>query len=219
MPGRLRPITGVMPQVSRPLLGALLAAVLLLAVWAVALRPGSAAGTATAPAPAAAPAAAPAPATAKAVAKTPAHAAAKAGGLSSAAKPTKVAGSGRSRHAIVLPSMRRARSSVAAVPAPQRVLQAIQRHQVVLVLFYNPAAAEDRALRTELNALSAPAGVVKLAAPISQLSQFPALTDAVTINQAPTFVLVDTRAQLATIAGYASAFELSTRISQALSGQ
>jgi hypothetical protein len=92
---------------------------------------------------------------------------------------------------------------------------ALIAHHAVVLFFYNPAGAEDRALLAELNHLSMPRGVLRASIPLSQLSQYPAITNAVQINQAATFVLVNTSGQASTIVGYTDPFELQTRIEQA----
>jgi hypothetical protein len=248
MPRPARPITGLMPQVSRPLLGVLLAAVLGLVVWTVALRPASTGVTNPAPAPTAtvhgavpAPGAARRPAGSAAGTAAPHASAANpapAAPHGSAIRPAgSAAGTAAAHGSAIKPApadsasvghaVKAARTPVpqagshvvhraATAPASQRVLDAIEHHQVVLVLFYNPSVVEDRALRDELNSLSVPAGVVKVAASIDDLAAYQVITEAVTINQSPTFVLVNRHSQLSTIEGYATSFELSTRVSQAL---
>lgn len=193
-----------MPQVSRPLLAVLAAAILLLAVWIVALRPGGSSVTSG---------------TRAAVTPAPVAAATHAAGAHAAA--THRSQAAHATHGFTPAHSASATRSgkPAAVSAPQRVLQAVRSHHVVLVLFYNPSAREDRALSGEMDALNLPPGVVKATARIGDLADYQVITRAVTINQSPTFVLVDRKGQLSTITGYADPFELSTRVGQALAGR
>src|SRR5947209_20155918 len=76
--------------------------------------------------------------------------------------------------------------SAAAATAAHTVANAIRAGKVVAVLFYNDAAADDRAMKSELAAIPTHGGqVVKAAVPVSQLIQFSSLTQTVDINTAP----------------------------------
>ena len=63
------------------------------------------------------------------------------------------------------------------------VKNALRDHKVVAVLFYNPAAADDRAVKRELAAIPTHGGkVVKLAVPLSELAQYPVITNQVQVT-------------------------------------
>ena len=147
-------------------------------------RPRPAAPTATTPAPA------------KTAAKPTAEAAAKAVGKALSVRVTK-------------PVLTPAQSAAADAKS---VETAIRAGKVVAILFYNDAAADDRAMKTELAAVPTHGGkVVKLAEPVSQLIQFsvahPARSPSTPL---PTLVLIDAARQASTLIGYADRVEIAS---------
>jgi hypothetical protein len=104
-----------------------------------------------------------------------------------------------------------------AATAVQTVGTAIRAGKVVAILFYNDAAADDRAMKSELAAIPTHGGqVVKVAVPVSQLIQFSSLTQTVDVNTAPELVLIDHARQASTLVGYADSVEIAQRINDAL---
>ena len=94
---------------------------------------------------------------------------------------------------------------------------AVAAHDAVAVLFYNPAAADDQAMKRELGAVPTHHGqVVKLAVPVSELTQFQGITAQVPVVTAPTLVLIDPTRQATVITGYASQLEINQRVADAL---
>jgi hypothetical protein len=88
---------------------------------------------------------------------------------------------------------------------------------VLALLFYNPAAADDRAVARELRTIPVRGGrVFRLAVPISELSSYGPITNQVPVTTSPTLLLVDRARSASTIVGYASAFEIAQRVSDAL---
>jgi hypothetical protein len=111
-------------------------------------------------------------------------------------------------------------SSAAATNAPQTVATAIRAGKVVAILFYNDAAPDDRAVKSELAAIPTHGGqVVKVAVPLSQLIQFSSLTQTVDVNTAPELVLIDHARQASTLVGYADSVEIGQRIDDALAAK
>lgn len=168
-----------MGNVSRPLLGLLVAIVAFFALWLAALRPGSSSSTGL----------------------VPPH---SAGVHSSALAPA------RAR----VPS-----ASARSVPAPRlnAVERALAEHKVLAVLFYNPNAPDDLAVKRELAAIPTHSGrVLKLAVPLSELAGYTAITAQVQVSQSPTLVVVDRRGRASTIVGFADTFEIAQRIAGAL---
>ncbi|HJS95707.1 MAG TPA: hypothetical protein VJ741_15700 [Solirubrobacteraceae bacterium] len=107
--------------------------------------------------------------------------------------------------------------AAAAKTAAQTVGAAIRDNKVVAILFYNDAAADDRAVKTELAAIPTHRGqVVKVAVPVSQLIQFSSLAQTVDVNTAPELVLIDRTRQASTLVGYADSVEIAQRINDAL---
>jgi hypothetical protein len=211
-----------MTQVSRPLLAALVAAILFLAVWFVALKPSSSPSSGGAAAPAA---------------QLPGvaglgHAVAKAHGAVSTAAAANAAASGEapaasaaapaataSTHPVTKPAPAPTSVAAPANAAARRaaVDRALTRHQVVALLFYNPAGYDDRAIKRELASVPAHASsVYKLMVPLGELSSYPAITNQVQVQTSPTLVIVDRSRQATTLVGFADRFEITQRLAAAL---
>lgn len=124
------------------------------------------------------------------------------------------------RHAIAAPK--------ATIPAPavhvpgarhrfNVVTTALREHKVIAILFYNPAGADDQAVRHELASIPTYKGsVVKLTVPISELSRYTAITTQVMVSTTPTLVLIDRHHQASLVTGYATGFEIGTLVASAL---
>lgn len=94
---------------------------------------------------------------------------------------------------------------------------ALEQHKVLALLFYNPAAPDDQAVKSELSAIPTHGGaVVRLAVPLQQLSAYTGLLTQVPVDYSPTLVLINRHRQAEEIAGYASTFELDQRVAEAL---
>ena len=233
----------VMTHVSRPLIGLLVGAVLFFALWIVALKPsGSGSGSsgsgglgqyqsavnaaknsvklqdhqsATAgnlPSTATTPHASSPPVT------TSAHAPAAGKASTTTAAVTKAPAKATVTHKPhVVPVHKVALHSPSSGTGLKLVLSALREHKVLAILFYNPAAADDRAVKHELASISTYKGrVVKLAVPVSQLSRYTAITTQVAISTTPTLVLVDRSLQATMITGFASQFEIAARVASAV---
>ena len=100
------------------------------------------------------------------------------------------------------------------------ITSAIAAHKVVAVLFYNPAAADDVAMAHELVAVPTHGGtVVKLAVPVSELTNFAIITQQIPVVTAPTLVMIDSSRQATTITGFADTLEISQRVDDALTAK
>jgi hypothetical protein len=109
---------------------------------------------------------------------------------------------------------------VSAAVGAATVQAAVQSGKVVAVLFYNDAAADDRAVKAELAAIPTHGGqVVKLAVPVSQLTSYAMITTKVPVNTSPTLVLIDRARQATSLTGYADAVEIAQRIDDALAAK
>lgn len=98
-----------------------------------------------------------------------------------------------------------------------RVNSALEHHRVVVLLFYNPAGSDDRAVRRELASVPTHHGrVLKLAVPIVQLARYPVVSTQVPVTESPTLVLVDSQRQASKIEGFTDRFEIAGRVDQAL---
>jgi hypothetical protein len=222
-----------MGNVSRPLIGLLVAAVAFFALYIVALKPSSSSTTGGAPTHglgvyqsainrakgvqavvnrgAAAAGGTAATTASPTVHKTPtvpaAHPSVK------AAPTTKVHATSKAK------AKPAAHSSPAATPAQRLgvVERALATHKVLAALFYNPAASDDQAVKQELASVPTHSGkVVKLIVPLSELSNYTLITNQVPVSFSPTLVVINRSGQASTIVGFADTFEIDQRIAGAL---
>ena len=253
------PKKAVMTNVSRPLLGLLVATVLFFGLWIVALKPSSsstspngpglgqyqsainrakasaasqdraaAAANATSATGSSSPSvssgahaaaksatAATKSAAAKSAAAKSATATAHAGSRTRASTSSKTSSKASSRTHTAKAATPRLATTAERVNAVQR---ALADHKVLALLVYNPAAADDRAVKQELGTIPTRGGrVVKVAVPVSEIAAYPVVTNQVLISSSPTLVIIDSSRQAFTIVGYAAQFEIAHRIDDALS--
>jgi hypothetical protein len=110
--------------------------------------------------------------------------------------------------------------SAAAAVRLSTVKSAVSAHKVVAILFYNPVAADDQAVKRELAAVPGHRGkVVKLEIPLSEAANFTAVTQQVPVNFSPTLVLIAPGGQAGEIVGFSDSFEIAERVSQALAAK
>ena len=94
---------------------------------------------------------------------------------------------------------------------------AVSKHRVLALLFYNPAAADDQAVKKELGSVSTHKGqVVKLAIPIDQAASFTTVTQQVPINLSPTVVVISRAGDANELVGYTDPFVINQNVSDAL---
>lgn len=106
------------------------------------------------------------------------------------------------------------KSAAATLSAVQA---AVSSHKVVALLFYNPAGADDVAVKQELGSVPSHKGaVVKLAVPLNEAARFTAVTQQVPLNFSPTLVLIAKNDQASEIVGYTDSFEIDQRVDDAL---
>jgi hypothetical protein len=230
----------VMPHVSRPLVALLLATVVFFAVWMVALKPksdtgssgnsaplqsavdkahaavaqsnaasaahgGTVATTPTTSTPAAHPATTP-PNTAT----TPAHAATTPAHTATA--PATAATTNTAATKSTIATIRGTAAQREAV-----VVKALRTHKTIALLFFNFRAADDRAIKKELSLVPTHGGkVVKEAVPLAELARYKVVTQQVPVTMSPTLIIIDAQAKAWTILGYATEFEISQRVTDAL---
>jgi hypothetical protein len=198
----------VMDHVSRPLIGLLVAVVAFFALWLVALKPGGGSSTGAQSTPALLTAVQKAhQAVTTANAASAAHGGTVATTPTSTAAPTTAAkGAPATTH--VTPSARQRLDVVG---------RALKANKVVALLFYNPRAADDKAVKAELAVVPVHGGrVVKLAVPLTELARYTVVTNQVPVSVSPTLVLIDPDQQAATIVGFSDRFEIAQRVSDAL---
>lgn len=97
------------------------------------------------------------------------------------------------------------------------VKHALSAHKALALLFYNPVAADDQAVKQELASVPGHKGkVVKLAIPLSQAAKFTAITQQVPLNVSPTLVLLSPTGKATEIVGYSDSLEIDQRLDDAL---
>jgi hypothetical protein len=201
-----------MDNVSRPLIALLVGSVAFLALWLVALKPSSSSTTGK-----------PGGLGRYQSAINKAHDAAATSNAASAAEGGTVATTTTSTGAAARPQT--ASHAPVSHPAkvhastntPVAVTRALEKGKVLALLFYNPAATDDRAIKQELSAVPTHSGkVLKLAVPVWRLAQYGVVTSQVPVQVSPTLVLIDKARQASTIVGFADRFEIADRVAGAL---
>ncbi len=197
-----------MGNVSRPLIGLLVATVALFAVWTVALKPTSSGSSSSSGS-----------TYQSAIAK--AHQAVAISAAANAARGGVVASGWAGSHSTPATNPAPIARAVHVAPATRHRLDAVSRalneHEVLALLFYNPAAADDQAVKQELAAVPAHGrSLLKLAVPLSELTRYVVVTSQVPVNISPTLVLIDRHRQATTIIGFADRFEIEQRLRDAL---
>jgi hypothetical protein len=114
-----------------------------------------------------------------------------------------------------------AKPAVKHTVSPQQrqalIANGLSHHKVLAILFFNPAAADDQAVKHELAEIPARGGkVIKLAVPLSEITRYPVITSQVQVTEAPTLVLIDGHRKADLLTGYLDQFELSQRVSDAV---
>lgn len=234
-----------MDKVSRPLLGLLLATVAVAALWVTMLKPsnstsggssGSAANPSLGQLSGAVAAAHKAVSTSNAA--SAAHGGAVAAGAAkpaasqpvthsatTAAKPVTQVTPAKPATTTKTATHTRARARVVHHAAPpltaagrlHLVAAALAKRQVLAMLFYNPAAADDRLVRKELATISTHhEAVVKLAIPLGELANYSVVTQQVPVTGSPTLVIIDRGRGATELVGFTDRFEIAQRIDDAL---
>jgi len=191
------------------MIGLLVATIAFFAVWTVALKPSSSSGPASS-------SSSPAPAASQPKAAAPAHADAS---HASASHATAAHASATSASAAKAKPV--AKPAVKHTVSPQQrqslIENGLNHHKVLAILFFNPAAADDQAVKHELDEIPAQGGkVVKLAVPLSELTRYPVITNQVQVTESPTLVLIDGQRKADLLTGYLDQLELSQRVSDAV---
>jgi hypothetical protein len=186
------------------LIGLLVATVAFFAVWTVALRPSSSSGPVSS-------SSRPVPAASQPKSAAPAHAGA---GAAASHAPTASQASAAKAKPVAKPAVKH---TVTPQQRQSVIENGLTRHKVLAILFFNPAAADDQAVKHELGEVPVRSGkVVKLAVPVSELTRYPVITNQVQVTESPTLVLIDGHRKADMLTGYLDQFELAQRVSDAL---
>ena len=227
-----------MSQISPPIRIVLVASIAFLAVWMLFLRPkpveapAADSAAATAPAVAAGGAKATTPvgkaveSANNAAARADQRAEALAGGVSdTATAPSTAAATAPATAPATQPATssstptykgsKAARATAKGMPLP--VLRAIADHKVLVILFWNSRAADDRAVRREVAKVDRHHGKVFVhVAPISKIARYQQITRGVDVEQSPTIVVVDRTLQADALVGYNDAGTIDQAVADAL---
>jgi predicted nucleotidyltransferase len=105
----------------------------------------------------------------------------------------------------------------AAGGLPVRVLHALADRKVVVLLFWQPKAAEDKAVRKALNGVDRHKGkVLAQAAHIKRIAAFGQITRGANVEQSPTIVVVDRNRKVETLVGYVDRMTIDQAVTDAL---
>jgi hypothetical protein len=218
----------LMTHASRPLIGLLAATVAVFALWIVALKPSSSNSNGGAPTRGLSGYQADINKAHQAV-QISAAANARAGGAAAPASTTAAASPSTKPHSIAGTATHPAvkhkpatstTTTIGAVGRLKVVQRAMREHKALVLLFYNPAAADDQAVKQELAAVATHRGkVVKLTIPLSELASYTAVTDQVPVNFSPTLVVIAPSGQAAEIVGFSDQFEIAQRVADALAAK
>jgi hypothetical protein len=211
-----------MSQISPPIRILLICAVAFMAAWMTVLKPKpvtaepDASTTTTTQAPTAQSAAGQFAQRVEAAKATAESAAAKAAGEDTAGAAT------GTRAATKAGTTATGGATAAAKPAkpaglPTRVRTALADDKVVVLLFWTPRAADDRAVHTELAKVDRHAGkVVVQAAPVTRIGRFQRITRGADVAQSPTVVVVGRDRKAETLVGYVDHVSVDQLVTDAL---
>jgi predicted nucleotidyltransferase len=100
---------------------------------------------------------------------------------------------------------------------PLRVLHALADRKVVVLLFWSPKAAEDKAVRKALTGIDRHKGkVLAQAAHIKRIARFGQITRGADVEQSPTVVVVDRNRKVETLVGYVDRRTIDQAVTDAL---
>jgi hypothetical protein len=210
-----------MDAISRPVQILLAVVLAFAALWFVALRPKSDAGSSSAPSAPGAQGLGRAVSGAKgAVAKsnTPSSAAEQTTG-GTASSPTAANPSSSSSSSATKP----ATTKSAVQPTRDRskpILAELAKGKVVVLLFWNPRASDDRSVHAVLRAVNRHSGKVAVhSARISQVGDYLAITSGVQVLGSPTALVIDKKRQAKQITGFNDATAIDQSVNDALAGR
>jgi hypothetical protein len=214
-----------MSQISPPIRIVLICAVAFMAAWMTVLKPkpvtaepdGSTATTTT-QAPTAQSAAGQFAQRAEAAKATAESAAAKAAGEDTAAAATGTSAASKAgTTAVATGGATAAAKSAKPAGLPTRVRTALADDKVVVLLFWTPRAADDRAVHAELAKVDRHAGkVVVQAAPVARIARFQRITRGADVAQSPTVVVVGRDRKAETLVGYVDHVSVDQLVTDAL---
>ena len=109
------------------------------------------------------------------------------------------------------------KKAAAAGGLPVRVLRALGQRKVVVLLFWSPKAAEDKAVRKALAGVDRHDGkVMAHAAHLKRIAAYGQITRGADVSQSPTVVVVDRNRKVDTLVGYVDRPSIDQAVTDAL---
>ncbi|HTE58828.1 MAG TPA: hypothetical protein VK631_00665 [Solirubrobacteraceae bacterium] len=107
--------------------------------------------------------------------------------------------------------------AAAAGGLPLRVLEAIGDHKVVVLLFWSPKSADDKAVRKALAKIDRHDGkVLAHATNLKKIAAYGQITRGADVEQSPTIVVVDRKMKVETLVGYVDRVTIDQAVTDAL---
>jgi hypothetical protein len=109
------------------------------------------------------------------------------------------------------------KKAAAAGGLPVRVLRALGERKVVVLLFWSPKSAEDKAVRKSLTGVDRHDGkVLAHATHIKRIAAYGQITRGADVAQSPTVVVVDRNRKVETLVGYVDRPSIDQAVTDAL---
>ena len=109
------------------------------------------------------------------------------------------------------------KEAAAAGGLPLRVLRALGDRKVVVLLFWSPKAAEDKAVRKALANVDRHKGkVLAHATNVKRIAAYGQITRGADVEQSPTIVVVDRNRKVETLVGYVDRVTIDQAVTDAL---
>jgi hypothetical protein len=138
-------------------------------------------------------------------------------GLTAGRATVSAGASGRTASRAAFRPAPRSAPTPAATSSPAAVGAAMASGKVVVLLFWDRRASDDRRVRDELGHVSSHGGrALIVAAPVRQVSAFSSYIRGVQVLQSPTIVVVDRRRLARLLVGYTDRGEIGQSVDAAL---
>ena len=209
-----------MSQISPPIRIVLVAVIGLMAAWMLFLRPKTEATPAPAPAPATAPGvtglknAVDGAKEAGAAQEARDGKVQKATGEAGSAKGSATGAANAAKPGTAAPAET---AAVKALPKPVRA--ALNDNKILVLAFFTPKSADDRAVRRELKSVSRWSGeVVVETADVARVSRYAVITRGADVDQSPSIVVVDRNEKARTLVGFQDSLAIDQAVVDAMRG-
>ena len=109
------------------------------------------------------------------------------------------------------------KEAAAAGGLPLRVLNGLADHKVVVLLFWTPKAAEDKAVRKALGGIDRHKNkVLAHATHVKRIAAYGQITRGADVEQSPTVVIIDRNRKVETLVGYVDRVTIDQAVTDAL---